>query len=304
MKNRVIVVAGPTASGKTACAVQLCKILGGEVVSADSMQIYDEMSIGTALPTDEEKQGIAHHMLAFIHPDTKYNASMYQKDALSAVNSIISKGKIPVIAGGTGLYVNSLTYRLDFTQTAANEELRAQLSDEYDKDPAAMYQSMLRLDPSAENRIHLHDKKRIIRRMEIHMQSGGGEYDFFKENDDFDFVLIGLTKQREKLYDDINARVDIMMGMGLEAEARRIYEKYGSCITAFSAIGYKEFLPYFYGECCLFDTVEKIKQNTRRFAKRQLTWFKRDKRFKWYFSDAYESVDALCQDIVKQSDLV
>ncbi len=282
MNREVLVIVGPTAAGKSAVAVEAARLLGGEIVSCDSMQIYKDMRIGTAVPDEDERGGVPHHMLEVISPAEPYSVAMYQKDAFSAIEDILSRGKLPIVVGGTGLYVNSLTYRLDFTRTCADEEMRARLSGEYDADPDGVYNRLLQAEPDCSERIHKNDKKRIIRRLEIIEQGGTDKYDFMQENDDYNFYIAGITKERSVLYKDIERRVDVMLSRGLADEVRRIYNEYGKDITAFSAIGYKEFLPYFKGLQSLEETVADIKKNTRHFAKRQMTWFKRDKRVIWY----------------------
>ena len=295
MKKRVIIIAGPTASGKTSLAVALAKRIDGEVVSADSMQIYRGMAIGTALPTEEEKQGVPHHLLEIVEPNEKFSAALYQKRAIAAIEDILSRGKTPIVAGGTGLYINSITYNLDFTETSENTALREELSARYDADPQAVYSELIGKDPESAARIHANDKLRVIRRLEILAQGEAGDYDFQRENEDYDFLMFALTRDRAQLYEDINRRVDIMRDMGLTEEVESVYRAFGGDITAFSAIGYKEFLPYFNGEESLEEAYETIKRNTRRFAKRQLTWFRRDQRINWIntddFKDKHEIVD-------------
>lgn len=298
MKDIVLAVVGPTASGKTSCAVELCKRLNGEVICADSMQIYKEMQIGTAAPTESEKSGIIHHLFNFITPDIKFNVSLYQDKALNTIEKIISRNKLPVLAGGTGLYVNSITYNLDFTKTSEDNELRDELSELYDNNPELVYNMLISIEPDSKDRIHINDKKRLIRRLEILKDGRVGDYNFNNYNDKYEFFIVGLTKERSKLYEDINKRVDVMFQCGLESEVREVYNKYGSDITAFSAIGYKEFLPYFNKEETIDNVSYSIKQNTRRFAKRQLTWFKRDKRIIWYNTDDYKNINDLCNSIV------
>ncbi|MBR4078820.1 MAG: tRNA (adenosine(37)-N6)-dimethylallyltransferase MiaA [Christensenellaceae bacterium] len=298
MMNKVIIIAGPTASGKTSLAVALAKRIDGEVVSADSMQIYRGMSIGTALPTAEEKQGVPHHLLEIVDPDEKFSAAVYQKRAFAAIDDILLRGKTPIVAGGTGLYINSITYDLDFTETSENTELRQQLSDQYDADPRALYAELIAKDPDCAQRIHENDKLRVIRRLEILAQGDAGGYDFQKENTKYDFLMFALTRDRAELYNDINRRVDIMRETGLTEEVDSVYKKYGGDITAFSAIGYKEFLPYFNGECDLESAYETIKRNTRRFAKRQLTWFRRDQRINWINTDDFSDKESIVDYII------
>ena len=288
MENRakVLFIVGPTAAGKTDISLEVAKRLGGEVVSADSMQIYDELSIGTARPAAESLQGIPHHLFGFLPPDSEYSVAKYQSDALSVIENILSRSKLPIVVGGTGLYINSLVYDIDFTKTAPDYKLRDTLSKQYDEEGAdTLYKSLIAIDPDSANRIHKNDKKRLIRRLEILLHKDTPEYAFRVPQERYALIFVGINKARETLYQDIEKRVDLMMAKGLEAEVRNIYEKYGADITAFSAIGYKEFLPYFKGEMDIDSVIKTIKRNTRRFAKRQLTWFRREENVKWFFAD-------------------
>lgn len=299
MQKKLIVILGPTASGKTDLAIRVAKAVDGEVVSADSMQIYREMHIGTARPLAQEQEGIAHHLLGFVDPDAAYSVACYQKDALQAIEEIFSRGKQPILAGGTGLYLNSILYDLDFTQTEPNYTLRQELEEQYQKDPALLHAKLAQLDPAAAQRIHPNDKKRLIRRLEILEDVGRGQpYEFRRPQSRFQIQQIGITKPRQKLYEDIERRVDAMFAQGLEAEVREIFRKYGANIAAFSAIGYKEFLPYFAGKATLEETKQLIKQNTRRFAKRQLTWFRREEQVCWFSSENFAGKEALASAVI------
>ena len=282
--RRVIVVLGPTATGKSKVAIELAKHYNGEIISADSMQIYDKMRIGTARLTEDEMCGIPHHMLAIVEPGTTYTVAEYQTEVKKIIRQIMSRRHTPIIAGGTGLYINAITHDLDFSDTPGNPKLRQQLSDEYDEKGAEkMHEKLRALDPCAANRIHPNDKKRLIRQLEVlQNRKKRIDYNFNRYCKEFDCILIGLTLDRNTLYAHINSRVDRMFEDGLEAEARSIYDEYGSDNTAFLAIGYKEFLPYFNGEQSLEETKELIKQRTRNYAKRQETWFKRDDRIRWF----------------------
>ena len=280
MKERVYVIVGPTASGKTAAAVELAKRMDGEVVSADSMQIYCDMNIGTAKPDQKEMQGVVHHMIDIVSPDAAYSVAMFQRGAFGWIRDIVKRGKTPIVVGGTGLYINSLTYRLDFTETAHDPEFRALLEK---REPASLHRELAQADSEAALRIHPHDKKRIIRRLEIlRHQKERGSYSFGVLNDDYDFIMSGLTMERALLYDRIERRVDQMMERGLLEEARSLFQKYGDAPASMQAIGYKEFIPYFMGSISLEEAVGLLKRNTRRYAKRQLTWFRRDQRIRWY----------------------
>jgi len=282
VKQKLTVVLGPTASGKTSLGIELARRLNGEIISCDSMQIYDEIYIGTARPLADEQEGITHHLMGFVKPNASYSVADYQRDACAAIENIVSRGKHPILLGGTGLYANSITYDLDFTSAAANEELRAQLSVEYNEMGAeAFFEKLCAMDESARTRLHPNDKKRLIRRMEILMSGDSGEYDFYRESTKFDLDIYAIDMPRELLYERVNKRVEIMFDMGLEAEVRALYDKYGADIQAFTAIGYKEFIPYFKGEITIEQVKNTIAMSTRRFAKRQLTWFRRDERIKW-----------------------
>ncbi|MEG0594387.1 MAG: tRNA (adenosine(37)-N6)-dimethylallyltransferase MiaA [Christensenella sp.] len=280
MKDKVYVITGPTAAGKTAVAIALAKCTNGEIISADSMQIYREMNIGTAKPTFAEREGIVHHMLDIASPNKTYSVAMFQRGAKGWIKDILRRGKTPIIAGGTGLYINALTYQLDFTKTSHNTALRSTFEG---REAGELYEELKEKDPSAAERIHQNDKKRIIRRLEIASNNSDKEkYNFRIPNDEYDFVMAGLTTERKVLYERINARVDNMLELGIIKEAQQLFAKYGDMPNSMLAIGYKEFIPYFEGNSTLAETVELLKKNSRHYAKRQLTWFRRDERIKWY----------------------
>lgn len=291
-KIKLLVILGPTAAGKTELSIRLAKRLNGEIICADSMQIYRELRIGTARPTEEEMQGIPHHLFGFLNPDQSYSVADYQTDARRVIGEIVQRRKMPILVGGTGLYIQALTGDLDFAQAKPDLLLRAQLSQEYeDKGGLFMHQRLAELDPKAAERIHPNDKKRLIRRLEILKEfQKEDEYNFRRTGGEFDSLKIGIGKEREQLYRDINLRVDQMFACGLEGEVRGIWQKYGSGIQAFSAIGYKEFLPYFKKEVDINEVICKIKQNTRHFAKRQLTWYRRDEQIHWRYWENYNSI--------------
>jgi tRNA dimethylallyltransferase len=296
MKERVIVITGPTASGKTRLAVHIAKNIGGEIVSADSMQIYREMNIGTAKPTIEEMQGIPHYMLDEVSIQSPYSVALYQKKAFSHIRDILRRGKVPVVAGGTGLYINSLLFKLDFTKTIRDEEYRNAL----EKLPVEELHARLgKLDDRAAARIHKNDKKRLIRRLEILKSGGDGAYDFREKNESFDFCCVGVKMDRNELYKRIEERVDSMIRGGLADEVKEIYGKYPANLISLKAIGYKEIIGYLEGLCTLEEAVADIKKNTRRFAKRQLTWFNNDERIKWFSLSEYTGPEEL-QDAVMQ----
>lgn len=301
--KKLIIITGPTASGKTSVSVELAKKINGEIVSADSMQIYSEMLVGTARPTEEEMDGIPHHLMGFISPDMAYSTAQFKKDAEEKIEEIFARGKQPIVVGGTGLYINSLTYDIGFEAPQGDPELRKKLEAEYDEKGAAhMYALLLEKDPEAAKRIHRNDKLRVVRALEIAEKGGRGEYNFRRPSEKYDFRIFATVKPREKLYSDIEKRVDIMFCLGLEAEARQLYEKYGENIQAFAAIGYKEFLPYFKGQADLKSVSDMIKQSTRRYAKRQLTWLRPDTRINWIDVSQADCISDIVCDIITKID--
>ena len=276
---RILVVAGPTATGKTKLGVRLCRELGGEVVSADSMQIYKYMDIGTAKPTAEETEGIPHHMIDAASPFDNYSAALYVKQAAACVDDILSRGKVPVIVGGTGLYIDSLVSGREFAPREGGDEKRRELERQYDElGGEKMLAILAETDRERAEKLHPNDKKRIVRALEI---AGSGEN--MSEHDrqdgarppkyDASYVILNY-ESREELYRRIDSRVDVMMERGLESEVRSLLDMGlpREC-TAMQAIGYKEMAAALYGECSVEDAVEKIKQGSRRYAKRQITWF-------------------------------
>lgn len=293
--KRIAAVVGPTASGKTALAVALAKQFNGEVVSADSMQIYRKLNIGTAKPTAEEMQGVPHHMLDVADPGESYSVSRYEKEATACVEDILSRGKLPILCGGTGLYVDALIRGGGFLESGVDSGLRAQLEEEWNaRGGEAMLQRLASFDPDSAARLHLNDKKRIIRAVEVYLQTG---ITITAHNartaalpPRYDAVMIGLrTDPRQILYNRIDRRVNKMLDAGLEQEARQLLESGDLAGTAAQAIGYKEMLAYFHGEATLEQAADLIRQKSRNYAKRQLTWFQRDDRVHWITYNQPES---------------
>jgi len=296
--RRFIVIAGPTASGKTQAAVEVARQFGSEIISADSMQIYRGLDIGTAKATPEEMGGVRHHLIDIVRPDEAYTAADFQRDAFSIIDDLNARGITPVVAGGTGLYINSLVYALDFSGVAGDEAFRqklTQLAD--DKGLETLYNRLKEQDPAYAAVISPADKRRIIRRLEILETSGPEAYEFQKLREDIDIVMIGLTMPRDMLYRRIEARVDRMVKYGLVEEARMLYNEYGDA-GVLKAIGYKELHGYFRGNGSFEEAVAEIKKNTRRYAKRQITWFKRDKRFQWFDVSQYPRIEDMNQEIM------
>ena len=285
--QKVVVICGPTASGKTALSIELAKKINGEIVSADSMQIYDEMNIGTAKPDQEEMQGIKHYLIGNIKPTKRYSVSEFKKDAISAIKEIISKEKIPIVVGGTGLYVNSLVYGIDYPEIQTNLEYRKELEKIVEeKGLQYLFEKAVEIDKEAMKNISPNDKKRILRVLEIYKETGKTKTELERESRKngipYDYKIFAINMPREILYDRINRRVDIMIEKGLIDEVSSLYEKYGeSLLTSMQAIGYKEVVEFLKGNCTKEEMTEKIKMETRRYAKRQLTWFRKIENIQW-----------------------
>ncbi len=297
MKNsiKVISVVGPTASGKTKLAVELAKIFDGEIISADSMQIYKGMQIATAKPTYEEMQGIPHHLMDFLPPSESYSVAMYVKASSECINDITSRNKLPIIVGGTGLYVDSLLNNIQFDEENRNIEITNELWEIYNQHGVEKLLEMLaEFDKkSAERLKEERNAKRIIRAIEFYKTTGKTISEQIENSkkieSPYKAIKIGLNcKDRAKLYERINKRVDLMLESGLIEEARDVLNSELS-FTSVKAIGYKELAPYIRNELSLDECVEKLKRETRRYAKRQITWFKRDLDINWLYSDEYNS---------------
>lgn len=285
-KQKVIVICGPTASGKTALSIELAKKIDGEIVSCDSMQIYKEMNIGTAKPTIEEMQGIKHYMIGIISPDERYSVADYKKDAKKAIKEILSKGKVPIVVGGTGLYIDSLIYEIEYQDIEFDKEYREYLERKVEeKGLEELYNEAKEIDPEAIEKISKNDKKRILRILEIYHATGENKTEQERKSRqkevEYDYKVYALNMEREKLYDRINKRVDKMIEDGLIQEVEKIYKKYNEFPTAMQGLGYKEVVEYLEGNLTKEEMIEKIKQETRRYAKRQLTWFRKNKQTIW-----------------------
>ena len=285
-KQKVIVISGPTASGKTKLSIEIAKKINGEIISADSMQIYKDMTIGTAKPTPEEMQGIKHYLIDFVLPNQRYSVADYNKDALKAIDEIIKKGKTPIVAGGTGLYVNSLIYGIEYSDIEVDIEYREKLEKIAKLEGIErLYEMAKEIDPEAIKNISKNDQKRICRILEIYHTTGKNKTEQEKESrkngPKYQYLLYGITMDREKLYDRINKRVDIMINDGLIEEVQNIVKKYDEFPTAMQGLGYKEVVEYLNGITTKEEMIEKIKMETRRYAKRQLTWFKKCENIKW-----------------------
>ena len=286
MKEKVIVICGPTASGKTALSIELAKQINGEVVSADSMQIYKDMDIGTAKPTNEEMQGIKHYLLDFVSQEERYSVAQYKQDAKSAIKEIIAKGKTPIIVGGTGLYIDSLIYEIEYSDIKIDESYRNELEKIVEeKGLNELYKMAMQIDPIAMEKISPNDKKRIMRVLEIYKSTGKTKTQQEEESRrkpvEYDYKVFAINWDREILYQRINKRVDIMIEQGLIEEVKKILQKYEQFPTAMQGLGYKEVVDYINGIYTKEEMIEKIKMETRRYAKRQLTWFRKNKQTIW-----------------------
>ena len=285
-KQKVIVICGPTASGKTALSIELAKKINGEIVSADSMQIYKGMDIGTAKPSKEEQDGIEHYLLDFVSPDIRYSVAQYKCDAKCAIKEILSKGKTPIIVGGTGLYVDSLIYEIEYSDIKIDENYRNELEKIAEKEGLKkLYDMALEIDAVAMEKISHNDKKRIMRVLEIYNATGKTktqqEIESRKKPVEYDYRVFAINWDRDILYQRINKRVDLMIENGLIQEVKSILDKYESFPTAMQGLGYKEVVDYINGIYSKDEMIEKIKMETRRYAKRQLTWFRKNKQTIW-----------------------
>lgn len=313
MKKKAVVIVGPTASGKTSLGVYVAKKFNGEVISADSMQIYKGMAISTAKPTPEEMDGVKHHLVDFVEITDKYSVSNYCDDARKCFDDITSRGKLPVFVGGTGLYVDSFLTNTQFLENAASQQVREQLDKElHEKGIEELYLELRSVDPVAAERIHSNNTVRVLRALEVYRTTGNTITEQAQKShlveSDIDPLYIGITyNDREKLYDRINRRVDIMVENGLIEEARDVFSKDISQ-TAFNSIGCKEIKPYLDCEATLEECLEKLKMSTRRYAKRQLTWFRRNEKINWVYPDLlkdnlYSEVDSLINSYLAGDDV-
>ena len=299
--NKVIVIVGPTASGKTGLSIELAKRYNGEIVSADSMQIYKDMNIATAKPTIEEMCGIKHHLIDFLNPGETYSVGQYVLDAENAISDILSRDKMPIVCGGTGLYVDSLINGINFTEDSSDDKIRNELYQLAETKGIDYLLNVLKeFDPdSYENLSQQRNLRRIIRAIEFYKVTGKTitQQNIESQNTSskFDYLIIGLNADdRQFIYDRINRRVDLMIESGLIEETKSVLQMNLSD-TSIKAIGYKELIPYINNQSSLDDCIEKLKMETRRYAKRQLTWFRRNKMINWIYIDRYSSLN----DIVK-----
>lgn len=304
MKENLFILIGPTAVGKTDVSIELAKRLNGEIISADSMQIYKYMNIGTAKIKKEEMQGIPHYLVDIIKPDKDFTVSNYKEKAKSIIKDINKRNKLPIVVGGTGLYVNSLIYDLNFTKVESDDKLRCKLDNLGNKyGNEYLHDKLKKVDIESARKININDRQRIIRAIEIYKLTGKPRSEhnknFRKLNNEYNLSMVGLNMDREKLYNRINHRVDIMIDNGLVEEVKSLLERgYKKSLISMQGIGYKEIIMYLEGDITLDKSIEIIKQGSRNYAKRQLTWFRREKRVNWVNVDDFSDLNSLVDHIV------
>ena len=292
-KKPLVILTGPTAVGKTALSIKLASEIGGEIISADSMQVYRQMDIGSAKIKPEEMGGIPHHMIDILEPEEEFNVCLFEKLALEAMEQIYERGHIPVVVGGTGFYIQALLYQIDFTEEETDTAFRDklwQLGEE--KGNHYLHELLRKVDPESAEEIHENNRKRVIRALEFYENSGKPISTHNKEQRQktsaYNSCYFVLTDDRKKLYERIESRVDQMLSKGLVDEVRTLKERgCNASMVSMQGLGYKEILEYLDGRCSLLEAVEKIKKETRHFAKRQLTWFRREKDVIWIDKQAF-----------------
>lgn len=286
MKERLIVIIGPTGVGKTKLSIELAKRFSCEIISGDSMQVYKTMDIGTAKITKEEMNGVPHHLINIKEPTESFSVAEFQQLVRNKITEITNKGKIPMIVGGTGLYIQSVLYDYQFPQAPSDEQFRQQMENTVvEKGKDWLYKQLAQKDPESAKRIHPNNIRRVIRALEVFHCTGKTMSEYEKADKPsllYETALIGLTMEREQLYERINNRVDEMITNGLVEEVKRLYDQSIRDCQSIQAIGYKELYRYFDGEWTLEKAIEQLKQNSRRYAKRQYTWFRNKMDVQWY----------------------
>ncbi len=313
-KRPLVILTGPTAVGKTALSIALAKAIGGEIISADSMQVYRHMDIGSAKITPEEMEGIPHYLIDVLEPDQEFNVVVFQELAKQAAAEIYSRGHIPIVAGGTGFYIQALVYDIDFTENDEDTAFRRTLEEEAKREGAeALYERLRAVDPESCESIHAHNIKRVIRAIEFYEKTGKKISEHNREqrqNDSpYNFAYFVLNDDRERIYERINGRVDLMMAQGLVEEVRALRES--GCrkeMVSMQGLGYKELLSYLEGETSMEEAVYLIKRDTRHFAKRQLTWFRREKEVIWVdktvFDHDSQKILNFMQDFLREKGII
>lgn len=290
----LIIITGPTAVGKTEISIRLAKAINAEIISADSIQVYKHMDVGSAKVTKDEMQGVPHYLIDELNPDEEFNVTVFKEKADACIDDIYSRGRIPIIAGGTGFYIQSVLYDIKFTETKNDYEYRHQLEEiAREKGTEFIHEMLKSVDEKSANDIHHNNLKRVIRALEYYKETGKPISEHNKEQSKntspYNFVYFVLNDEREKMYERINKRVDVMIENGLIDEVKSLLNKgYGKQMVSMQGIGYKEIVEYLEGECTLDEAIYNIKINTRHFAKRQLTWFRREKDVTMIFYPDYE----------------
>lgn len=297
----LIILTGPTAVGKTALSIGLAKAVDGEIISADSMQVYRKMNIGTAKIEPSEMQGVRHHLIDILDPGEEFNVVLFKRYALEAMEDIYSRGKIPVIVGGTGFYIQALLYDIDFEDNDNDMSYREELQRlAAEKGNSYIHDMLSMVDPESAEKIHENNVKRVIRALEFYRKTGmkiseHNETEAQKESP-YNFEYFVLNDDRSKLYDRIDRRIDIMLEQGLEAEVRQLVsEGYSRELVSMQGLGYKEIIDYIQGRCSFDEAVYTLKRDTRHFAKRQITWFKREKQVTWVNKNEYDSESSILE---------
>lgn len=314
MKQPLIILTGPTAVGKTKASIGLAKAIGGEIISADSMQVYKGMDIGSAKIKKEEMEGVIHHLIDVLSPEEEFHVVRFQQMAKQAMEEIYAKGKIPILVGGTGFYIQAVLYDIDFTENEGDESYRKELQDYADRYGTESLHNQLKIcDPKAAEEIHAHNIKRVIRALEYYHQTGRPISEHNAEQREkqspYQWAYFVLNDERAHLYERINRRVDQMIAEGLETEVTALKEKgYTRSLVSMQGLGYKEILAYLDGECTLQEAINTIKRDTRHFAKRQITWFKRERDVIWLDKQAFKYDESAILDemlrILKERNII
>lgn len=300
-KPKIIVICGPTASGKTKLGIEVANKIDGEIVSCDSMQIYKDMNIGTAKPTEQELKQAKHHLVDFVSPEQRYSVADFKNDATTTIKDIIKRGKNPILVGGTGLYIDSLIYNIEFKEEQTDFVFREQMESLSSEE---LYNKAKQIDKIATEKISQNDRKRLIRILELYHSTGKTKTELEAESRkklEYEYIIFVLNMDREKLYERINNRVDLMISAGLVEEVKSLLNKYKDFPTAMQGLGYKEVVEYLNDEISENEMIEKIKQESRRYAKRQLTWFRRYKNAIWINAEDTNNVDTILEEISEKN---
>jgi len=304
-KPLVVFIVGPTSTGKTETGIEVALAVGGEIVSSDSMQFYRGMDVGTAKPTPEQQAQVPHHLIDHVEPEQSYNVAHFHRDATAAIDGILGRARVPIVVGGSGLYVRALANKLDLPVAEPDDELRAQLKAfAKHSGPTALHERLSKVDPASAERIHPNDTKKLIRAIEIYERTGRPMSHVYSERpeptDRYDCLMFGLTCDRDELYRRVEERCDRMVNAGLLKEVQELLARgYSPDLQAMQAIGYKEFVAFLRGEVGFPEAVETFKRNTRRYVKRQITWFKTDERIRW-IDVPTESPSPIIVDAIRQ----